>query len=262
MCAQALATNGCKVYITGRTQEKLDTVVKKYNENISGEIVSMTADVGNKDGVKALFDAYSSREKVLDILVNNAGISSTSFQTESDGDANEVKSNLFDDDKATYADWNDVYNTNVTATYFTTTVFLPLLQRSSEVNPKWSSTVLFISSISGLIKSAQHHFSYNASKGAAVHLTRMLSSELAAAKLKIRVNGIAPGVFPSEMTTDGSDENQKSFIPAEKYKEKVPAGRAGRDEDMAQAVLFAVTNQYLQGQTFAVDGGYTVAAGM
>jgi len=263
MCTQALATNGCKVYITGRTKEKLDTVVNTYNKDISGEIIALQGDVSSKNGVKELHEAYASREKVLDILINNAGLSSASFQTESSGDAEEVKANLFDHDKATFADWNDVYNTNVTATYFTTTAFLPLLAKSSEVHEKWSPTVLFISSISGLIKSAQHHFSYNASKGAAVHLTRMLSSELCnSSQLKIRVNGIAPGVFPSEMTTNESDENQKSFIPAEKYAEKVPAGRPGRDEDMAGAVLFVVTNQYLQGQTIAVDGGYTVAAGM
>ena len=262
MATQALAVNGAKVYITGRTKEKLDTVVEKYGKDIPGEIIAIPADVTDKKGVQALYKEIESREKALDILINNAGVSSASLTTESDGDANEMKANLFDNDKVTNADWNDVYNTNVTAQYFMTTAFLPLLQASSERNPKWSSTVLFISSISGLIKTAQHHFSYNASKGAAVHLTRMLSAELTSSNLKIRVNGIAPGVFPSEMTTDGSDENQKSFIPAEKYKEKVPAGRAGRDEDMAQAVLFAVTNQYLQGQTFAVDGGYTVAAGM
>jgi NAD(P)-dependent dehydrogenase (short-subunit alcohol dehydrogenase family) len=252
MATQALAVNGCKVYITGRTKSKLDTVVETYGKDIPGSIVAIPSDVTSKDGVKALYDEIASREKALDILINNAGVSSASLTTESDGNADEMKANLF-------------YNsnvTNVTAQYFMTTAFLPLLQASSEREPKWSSTVLFISSISGLIKTAQHHFSYNASKAAAAHLTRMLSAELTSSNLKIRVNGIAPGVFPSEMTTDGSDEKQKSFIPAEKYKEKVPAGRAGRDEDMASAVLFAVVNQYLQGQTFAVDGGYTVAAGM
>jgi NAD(P)-dependent dehydrogenase (short-subunit alcohol dehydrogenase family) len=262
MATQALAVNGCKVYITGRTKSKLDTVVETYGKDIPGSIVAIPSDVTSKDGVKALYDEIASREKALDILINNAGVSSASLTTESDGNADEMKANLFDNSKVTNDDWNQVYNTNVTAQYFMTTAFLPLLQASSEREPKWSSTVLFISSISGLIKTAQHHFSYNASKAAAAHLTRMLSAELTSSNLKIRVNGIAPGVFPSEMTTDGSDEKQKSFIPAEKYKEKVPAGRAGRDEDMASAVLFAVVNQYLQGQTFAVDGGYTVAAGM
>ncbi|EWZ39014.1 gluconate 5-dehydrogenase [Fusarium oxysporum f. sp. radicis-lycopersici 26381] len=260
MATQALAVNGAKVYITGRTKEKLDTVVEKYGKNIAGEIIPIQADVGNKEGIQKLYEEYSSRENCLCILVNNAGISSNSFQVEADS-AQEMKENLFDNKDATFEDWNSTYNTNVTGLYFTTAAFLPLLQKSSEKHQGWSSTVINISSISGLIQKSQHHFAYNASKGAAVHLTRMLAAEIVSNKLKIRVNGIAPGVFPSEMTTDGSDEAQKSFIPKEKYAEKVPAGRAGKDQDMAATVLFFATNQYLVGQTVAVDGGYTIAAG-
>jgi NAD(P)-dependent dehydrogenase (short-subunit alcohol dehydrogenase family) len=122
--------------------------------------------------------------------------------------------------------------------------------------------VINISSISGMVKSAQHHFAYNASKGATIHLNRMLASEIAGQGLKVRVNSIAPGVFPSEMTADESGADQKSHIPKEKYAEKVPASRPGKDEDMAQAVLFFAANQYLNGQTLAVDGGYTLAAGL
>lgn len=261
MATQALATNGAKVYITGRTKSKLDTVVNKYGKNISGSIIALPGDVNTKDGVKALYKEYAEREKCLCILVNNAGVSSPSLQTES-GSADEMKQNIFDTEKSTYESWNETYNTNVTAMYFVTAAFLPLLQKSSETHKAWSSTVINITSISGLIKSAQHHFAYNASKGAAVHLTRLLAGEITANKLKIRVNGIAPGVFPSEMTTEGSNEDQKSHIPKDKYAEKVPAARPGKDEDMAQSVLYFATNQYLNGQTLAVDGGYTLAAGL
>jgi len=237
-------------------------VVSTYGSDIPGSIIAIPADIATKDGVRALYEEFSGREDSLSILVNNAGISSASLQTETDGSASEMKSNLFDTKDSTYEDWNTTYNTNVTSVFFVTTAFLPLLQRSSEATPAWSSTVLNISSISGLVKSAQHHFAYNASKGAAVHLTRLLAAEVAEGGLKIRVNSIAPGVFPSEMTSDGSDDAQKSFIPKEKYAQKVPAGRPGKDEDMAGAVLMFVTNQYLLGQTLAVDGGYTLAAGM
>lgn len=143
-----------------------------------------------------------------------------------------------------------------------TAAFLPLLQKSTERYPGWSGTVINISSISGLVKTAQHHFAYNASKGAAIHLNRILAAEIAAQGLKVRVNSIAPGVFPSEMTAGGSGADQKSEIPKDKYESKVPAQRPGRDEDMAQAVLFFAANQYLNGQTVAVDGGYTLAAGL
>lgn len=70
MATQALAVNGSKVYICGRTEEKLETVAKTYNQGISGEIIPITADVGTKDGISKLYDEISSKEKQLDILIN------------------------------------------------------------------------------------------------------------------------------------------------------------------------------------------------
>lgn len=261
MVTQALAANGAKVYIVGRTAEKLDTVVRTYNKDIEGEIIALTADVTSKGDVARLVKEVEAREKCLCILVNNAGVSSATVQPES-GSAAEMRQNLFDTDKVTESDWTDTYKTNVASVYFMTAAFLPLLQASTDRHPHWSGTVINITSISGLVKGAQHHFSYNASKAAAGHLTRMLAAEAAAAGRKIRINAIAPGVFPSEMTAETSDEFQKSHLDREKYEGKVPAGRPGRDIDMAQAVLALAANQYINGQTLVVDGGYTLSMGM
>ena len=141
-----------------------------------------------------------------------------------------------------------------------TTAFLPLLQKASEDQYGYSATVINISTISGIVQSSQHHFGYNASKAVAIHLTRFLASEVANNGLKVRINSIAPRVFPSEMTAGGSGEDQRSHIEKEKY-EKVPARRPGRDQDMAGAVLFAAANQYLNSQTVSVDGGHLLHAG-
>ena len=103
---------------------------------------------------------------------------------------------------------------------------------------------------------SQGHFSYNAAKGATVHLTRLMSTEFG--DTGVRVNSIAPGYFPSEMTTGESDEGQKSFLGDDKIRSKghaVPAGRAGGDEEMAQACLFLAKNRYVNGEIIAVDGG-------
>jgi NAD(P)-dependent dehydrogenase (short-subunit alcohol dehydrogenase family) len=82
--------------------------------------------------------------------------------------------------------------------------------------------------MSGIMRHAQGHFSYNAAKGATVHLSRMMSYEFK--QVGIRVNSIAPGYFPSEMTVGESNENQKSHLSEEKIQEKghVPMQRAGR----------------------------------
>ncbi|GIJ83291.1 hypothetical protein Asppvi_002110 [Aspergillus pseudoviridinutans] len=260
MITQALAVNGAKVYITGRTGEKLDRVAELYSHNIPGQIIPITADVTSKQSIQKLVDEISSKEKALHILVNNAGISGQTQDTDSQS-AEELHQKLFKDESNSFEEWDQIFRTNVTQLYFTTAAFLPLLNKGTDIEHGWSSTVVNISSISGIIKTSQHHFHYNASKGAAIHVTRMLAHEIASSNLKIRVNNIAPGVFPSEMTAKESDEKQKSSLPKEQYEGKVPAGRPGKDEDMGSAILFAVCNQYLNGQTLVVDGGYVLAAG-
>ena len=256
---QALAVNGAKVYITGRTKEKLDRVAELYSKDIPGQIIPISADVTSKQSIQKLVDEISAKESKLHILINNAGISSPTQNTDP-ADPKKLQEELFNN-QSTAQEWEECMRTNVTQLFFTTTAFLPLLNKGTEDEHAWSSTVVNISSISGLVKSAQHHFAYNASKAAAVHLTKMLAHEITSSQLKIRVNNIAPGVFPSEMTAEGSDEKQKSTLPKEKFEGKVPAGRPGKDEDMGSAVLFTVSNQYLNGQTIVVDGGYLLTAG-
>lgn len=62
------------------------------------------------------------------------------------------------------------------------------------------------------------------------------------------------------MTTQESDDKQKSEMPKDK-KEGLPASRPGNDKDMAAAILFAASCQYLNGQNIAVDGGYVIQVG-
>ena len=260
MCAQALAVNGAKVYIVGRTEEKLQTVAETHGKNISGSIIPLVADITSKAQIANLVKEISSREKCLCILINNAGIV-TSKQAPYGETGEDFKKNLFDPDSANFDDWVETYRTNVPQLYFMTTAFLPLLEKSTEHTPGYSGCVINITSISGSVLKSQAHFSYNASKGAANHLTKMLASEVSNHNIKVRINAIAPGVFPSEMTTGGeSGDNQKSEIPAEKYGH-LPARRPGNDRDMANAVLFMATNQYLNGQIVPVDGGYLLKFG-
>lgn len=105
--------------------------------------------------------------------------------------------------------------------------------------------------MSGITRTCQHHFNYNA-KATAIHLTSLLAQELRRNAVNVRVNSVAPGYFPSEMTAkEESDESNKSKISTgNDYGEKkgVPAGRPGNDKDMAQAVLMLACNQYAYGQ--------------
>ena len=259
MAVQALAVNGAKVYIVGRTEEKLSTVAKVYGKDIAGQIIPLQGDISSKEDIKRLVSEIESHEKSLCILINNAGIVTSSQKPEGET-ASEFKKNLFEPENANFDDWALTYKTNAASLYFMTLAFLPLLEKATEHHPGFSGTAINITSISGQVLKSQAHFSYNASKAAANQVTKLLASEIANNGMKVRVNAIAPGVFPSEMTAKESNGIQKSELPAEKYAH-LPAGRAGNDRDMANAVLFAATNQYLNGQIVPVDGGYLLKYG-
>jgi NADP-dependent 3-hydroxy acid dehydrogenase YdfG len=161
MATQALAVNGAKVCIVGRTEEKLESVVKNHGQGISAELIPMTADITSKCEITKLVKEIKSREKYLCILINNAGIAGNTQQTEAKT-AEEMKRNLCDNESSTIDDWVNTYRTNVPQLFFMAMAFLPMLQKASEHQYGYASTVINISSISGIVQSSQHHFGYNA----------------------------------------------------------------------------------------------------
>jgi NAD(P)-dependent dehydrogenase (short-subunit alcohol dehydrogenase family) len=209
-------------------------------------------DVTSKDDLEKFYQELARREKHINLLIAAAGISGEKAEPDT-GDSKSLKAKLWNNE--TFEGWNQTYNTDVTSVYFSVVALLPLLQAGTESHGHLSASVIVISSMSGIMRHAQGHFSYNAAKGATVHLTKLMSAEFQ--KVRVRVNSIAPGYFPSEMTAKESNEHQKSHLPDEKIKEKghVPMGRAGSDEEMAQAVMFLTKNSYVNGEVIAVDGG-------
>jgi NAD(P)-dependent dehydrogenase (short-subunit alcohol dehydrogenase family) len=168
--------------------------------------------------------------------------------------------------------WADTFKTNVGSIFWMSMTFLPLLAKGKDVTPGYTSSVINVSSISGYMKgSSSGQFAYATSKAAATHLSRMLATTFVGTK--VRVNTIAPGVFPSEvrssflfhfrdidnhkMTTGTSDENNKSEITS---KMSNPAGRPGKDTDMAATVLFLAGpgGVFYNEQVLYPDGGNTL----
>jgi NAD(P)-dependent dehydrogenase (short-subunit alcohol dehydrogenase family) len=275
MCSQALAANGAKVYITGRRKEVLETAAQEHSPRDGpGKLIPIgPCDVTSKADLDQLAKSLAERgETHLNLLVCNAGISGPKADpadAPEPSSAASIRDHLWarEDPQA----WASVFDTNATAVYFTALAFLPLLQAampssSSSSSPSsddqrahdahLSSSIIVISSVSGIMRGAQGHFAYNAAKGATVHLARLMSAEFE--RTRVRVNSIAPGYFPSEMTAKDSDEHNKSDLPDEAVRGKgheVPAGRAGSDEEMAMAALFLAKNRYVNGEVLVVDGG-------
>lgn len=261
MATQALAANGARVYITGRRLEALENAAKHHNPEIStgGKIVPLgPCDVRKKEDLEKIVDELRTKhgEKYINLLMCNAGISGPKAEPDLEN-AEDLKKKLWDNE--TVDQWQSTFETDVTSVYFTAVAFLPLLQASirSEGGPleRFQPSVITTSSMSGLMSHAQGHFSYNTAKGATVHLTKLMSAEFQ--QTGVRVNSIAPGYFPSEMTAKSSDDRQKSDLPPEKVAEKghVPTMRGGRDEEMGMTVLYLAKNAYVDGEIIAVDGG-------
>jgi len=258
MIAQSFANNGARVYIVGRRPDVLETVVKKWGKSLvhpRGQLIPVQADCTDKASIENLVNEIAKNENHVDVLVNNAGVSlGTSTVEKGDESAQALKDELWNE---SLSDWETVYRTNVIGYFFTSSAFLPLL--SAAAREGHTGTVINTSSMSGITRTSQHHFKYNVSKGATIHLTKLLAQEFRRPGVQVRVNSIAPGIFPSEMTAGDSDETNKSSIetPAD-YGEKkgIPAGRPGREEDMAQLALLLACNEYAYGQIVTIDGGY------
>ncbi|EMD86210.1 hypothetical protein COCC4DRAFT_135767 [Bipolaris maydis ATCC 48331] len=259
MITQALVANGAKVYITSRRDEVLKKTEEVYNTG-PGQIIPIQADVSEKDDVKRLYDEMCQKEpKGIQLLINNAGIArdeNTKFS--SNGQPNMEDAQAISDHflKSQPEQWADTMKTNVGSIYWMSMTFLPLLAKGGSVTPGYSSQVINVSSISGYMKgSSNGQFAYASSKAAATHLSRMLATTFMGTK--VRVNTIAPGVFPSEMTTGSSDEDNKSRMDSEMSN---PAGRPGADTDMAATVLMLAGpgGVFYNEQVLYPDGGSTL----
>ncbi|TFY68408.1 hypothetical protein EVJ58_g1038 [Rhodofomes roseus] len=248
MITQALVANGAKVYITGRRQDALDNVVQR-----------ISADITKRDDVLRLAKKVQELEpEGIQLLVNNAGVAkekaTTAYSKQGEPDmhdANAIAEHLL---KATHESWAETFETNVTAQYFTAAAFIPLLSKGTANTHGYSASIVNVASISGMMRtSSSGQFAYAASKAAMLHLSKLLGTTLAQAK--IRVNAICPGIFPSEMTADSSDEANKSRL--QDAGKSLPAGRSGDDGDMAAAIVYLVgpNSNFLNGQVLHPDGG-------
>ncbi|KLO94747.1 related to NAD(P)H-dependent oxidoreductase [Fusarium fujikuroi] len=259
MITQALQSNGAKVYITGRRKEVLEQTQKTYGTG-PGSIHVLPGDVSEKDEAIRLAEEVGKKEpNGIHLLVNNAGIAeddNTKFSSAGEPDMSNAKALSEHFLKTEPQQWAATLKTNVTGPYYMSMAFLPLLAKGRETTSGYSSQIINVSSISGAMKgSSMGQPAYATSKAALTHLSRMIAT--LTKDVKVRVNVIAPGLFPSEMTTGESDEGNKSNIDK---KMTNPAGRPGHDTDMAATILFLAGKGglFYNGQIVYPDGGSTL----
>lgn len=223
-CAITLAKAGVRVALAARNEAKLAEVAAEIRGG-GGAAEVFAIDLASEESIRAGAKAVQAQLGNVDILVNNAGITK-------DGLTLRMKR----------ADWDDVIATNLTGTFLLTQALM-----SGMVRARWGR-IVNISSVVGETGQAGQA-NYSASKAGLIGLTKSLARELASRG--ITVNAVAPGYIETAMTA-ALDEKQRSAMVGH-----IPLGRAGSDQDIANAVRFLASEEaaYVTGHVLDVNGG-------
>jgi NAD(P)-dependent dehydrogenase (short-subunit alcohol dehydrogenase family) len=227
MIARGFLAYGAKVYISSRKAAVCDRTAEELSAE--GTCISLPMDVSDVAGARRLAQAYSEREPKLDILVNNAGAAW-----------------LAPFDEFPESGWDKVVDLNLKSPFFLTQAFAGALRAAGTADRP--AKVINIASVDGWSVNPLETYSYAASKAGLIHLTKRMALRLI--QDHIAVTAIAPGPFASDMNTAARD--QTDAVAA-----RTPAGRIGRDEDMAGAAVYLASQagDFVIGSTLIVDGG-------
>ena len=224
--ALTLGRAGAKVACIARNQEKLKAAADEIAA-AGGAASVHSCDVTDSAACQATIDAVMELHQRLDVVVNNAGITKDTLLP------------IMSDD-----DWDQVIAANLRSVFLFSRAAAKIMMRQR------SGRIINISSVSGLMGNPGQS-NYSASKAGIIGFTQTVARELA--KRKITVNAICPGFISTEMA--------EALGPAilEEAKKRIPLGRLGEADEIADAVLFLASDsaQYITGQVLTVDGGMT-----
>ncbi|MEI8066277.1 MAG: glucose 1-dehydrogenase [Actinomycetes bacterium] len=223
--ALALAEAGADLVLGARRDDRLAETGALVT-SAGRKWVSLKTDVTKPEDCAALIKLAIESFGRVDILVNNAGIGSAVPST-----------------RETPEEFRSVLETNLMGSYW-------MAQEFARQNIGGGS-IVNISSVLGMRTGGLPQAAYSSSKAAIIGLTRDLAAQWSSRK-GIRVNALAPGFFPSEM----SDQLPKETIAAVKM--LTPAGRLGDPMELAATLVWLVSDaaSYVTGTTIPVDGGF------
>jgi meso-butanediol dehydrogenase/(S,S)-butanediol dehydrogenase/diacetyl reductase len=225
--AALLARRGASVVICGRRQEMLD----KARDTIQaegGRVETVQLDVSDDDAFAAMVAEVGRKHGRLDMMVNNA--MSTHYAPIS---------------RLTLDHWRKDFAVNAEAVFVGTKAAMAIMAKAGK------GSIVNISSTCG-VRAAANMSSYSASKAAMIQFTAVAAME--GARSGIRVNAIVPGQVQTAGTEDFA---ARAPDIAAKTADAIPMGRGGRPEELAEAIVFLLSDaaSYITGAALPVDGG-------
>jgi 3-oxoacyl-(acyl-carrier-protein) reductase len=204
-------------------EEQADAVTAEITAS-GGQAYAIGCDVRDPASISAAVASVKEHSGSVDILVNNAGITRDRSLAKMSPD-----------------EWDAVIETNLTSVFHLTAQVLPHMVEAGY------GRVINLSSVVGLHGNFGQA-NYAAAKAGIVGFTKTAALELA--RKGVTVNAIAPGFIETQMIAAMPDDVRTRIL------EKIPMGRFGRPEEIAELVAFLVTKgDYITGQVIAIDGG-------
>ncbi len=223
--ALTLARNGVNIAINFlKNKELAENVAKKaISYGIKARIYR--ADVSNFEEVKSMVEKIISDFGSIDILINNAGIIPKNYSI----------TNI------PIEEWQKIINVNLTGCFNVVKAVVPYMIKQKE------GKIVNMASVAGKMGGTVGPH-YAASKAGIIGMTFSLAQELL--KYNITVNAIAPGPIETEMIANLPQDVKMKIL------KRVPMGRFGKPEEVAEAVLFLIKCDFVTGEVIDVNGGY------
>jgi 3-oxoacyl-[acyl-carrier protein] reductase len=215
---RALAEAGAAVAINYRERADAANALAKHITGAGGKAMAIGADVSEAGAVAQMIERANAELGPIDILVNNAGIA--------------IVRGI---DDLTEADFDRTITVNLKSVFLCTQAVLPMMRAK-----KWGRIVNISSGAARGAGSIGPH--YNASKAGVEGLTRGYAARLV--KEGITVNAVAPSMIETDLM-----KGQDNLVS------RIPLGRFGTAEEVAQATIMLIGNPYMTGQTVALSGG-------